>query len=59
MRRDVSHGYDDEDCAHALAYMLAHHLRYMPVTDHEEHFLGIVSLDELLSALSGSDAGAS
>src|SRR3954468_3777378 len=34
MNDEVSRCYDDEDCARALEYMLQHHLRYVPVTDH-------------------------
>lgn len=56
MHEDVSHCYDDEDCALALEFMLSRHLRYMPVTDHDEQFLGIVSLDEVLGAVVGTAA---
>jgi predicted transcriptional regulator len=58
MQLDVPRCYDDEDCSEALEFMLARHLRYMPVTDHKEHFVGIVSLDEILTALEGTDAAA-
>ena len=55
MLPEVSRCYDDDDCDEALQFMLQRHLRYVPVTDHEEHFVGIVSLDEILSALVGSE----
>jgi predicted transcriptional regulator len=54
MHYDVERCYDDEDCVEALDFMLSHDLRYVAVTDHEEHFLGIVSLEEILSALAGA-----
>jgi predicted transcriptional regulator len=56
MHLEVPHCYDDEDCSQALEFMLARHLRYVPVTDHKEHFVGIVSLDEILTALDDADA---
>jgi CBS-domain-containing membrane protein len=59
MRGHMEHCYDDEDCVEALDFMLAHHLRYVPVTDHEEHFLGIVSVEEILGALVNSETRAS
>jgi len=48
---DVEHCYDDEDCINALDFMLSRDLRYVAVTDHQENFLGIVSLEEILTAL--------
>jgi len=58
MNDEVSHCYDDDDCAVVLQYMLDHHLRYIPVTDHEEHFVGIVGLEDILSALVPPDTDA-
>ena len=55
MHLDVPSCYDDEDCSRALEFMLARRLRYVPVTDHTEHFVGIVSLDEILTALEAPD----
>lgn len=51
MTGHVTHCFDDDDCAKAIKFMRQNHLSYMPVTDHEDHFLGIVSLDDLLGAL--------
>src|SRR5215212_5839364 len=39
MNNEVARCYDDDDCMTALEFMLQHHLRYIPVTDHEEHFV--------------------
>jgi CBS domain-containing protein len=56
MHASVPHCHDDDDCAEALNYMIEHHLRYVPVTDHDEHYVGIVSIEDLLTALVASEA---
>jgi predicted transcriptional regulator len=58
MHLEVPHCYDDEDCSEVLEFMLSRHLRYVPVTDRQERFVGIVSLDDVLAALDGTDAAA-
>jgi CBS domain-containing protein len=54
---EVPHCHDDDDCEAALRYMLEHHLRYVPVTDHDERYVGIVGLEDLLAAMVEKDAG--
>jgi CBS domain-containing protein len=48
---EVPHCHDDDDFDAALRYMIEHHLRYVPVTDRDEHYLGIVGLEDLLAVM--------
>jgi CBS domain-containing protein len=46
--------FDDEALPRAIRVMEAHHLRRLPVVDHANHLVGIVSADGLTSKVGSS-----
>lgn len=54
---DVVCIFDDEDVEEAANAMIENHLRCLPVLDHEQHLVGMISRGDLRLASDWSDMG--